>query len=43
MAENNTSVEYHLDETSDFESFKNEDIGDNESIVLDSDPDSMRY
>ena len=40
MAENNTNVEYNLDKNSDSESYKNEDIGDNESIVQDSDPDS---
>ena len=40
MAENNTSVEYNLDENSDSEGYKNEDKGDNESIVPDSDPDS---
>ena len=38
MAENNTIVEYNLDENSDSEGYKNEDIGDNESIVPDSDP-----
>ena len=36
----NTSVEYNLDENSDSEGYKNEDIGDNESIIPDSDPDS---
>ena len=40
MAENNTSLEYNLDENSDSESYMNEDIGDNESIVPDSDPNS---
>ena len=40
MAEINTNVEYNLDEKSDCEGYKNEDIGDNESIVPDSDPDS---
>ena len=40
MAENNTSVKYNLDENSDSEGYKNEDIGDNESIVPDSDPNS---
>ena len=40
MAENNTSVEYNLDENSDSEGYKNKDIVDNESIVPDSDPDS---
>ena len=40
MAENITGMEYNLDETSDSEGYKNEDIGDNESIVSDSDPDS---
>ena len=38
MAGNNTSVEYILDENSDSEGYKNEDKGDNESIVPDSDP-----
>ena len=37
MAENNNSVEYNLDENSESEGYKNEDIGDNESIVPDSD------
>ena len=40
MAENNTSVEYNLDENSDNECYKNEDIGNNESTVPDFDPDS---
>ena len=40
MSENNTSLEYNLDENSDGEGYKNEDIGVNESIVPDSDPDS---
>ena len=40
MAKNNTSVEYNFDENSDWEGYKNEDIGDNESKVPDSDPDS---
>ena len=40
MAANNTSVEYNLDENSDCEGYKNEDIGDNESTVPDSDPDT---
>ena len=40
MAENNTSVEYNLDESSDSEGYKNEDVEDNESVVPDSDPDS---
>ena len=39
LAENNTSVEHYLDEYSYNEGYKNEDIGDNESIVPDSDPD----
>ena len=39
MAENNTSVENNLDENSDCEGHKNEDIGDNESIVPAFDPD----
>ena len=33
MAENNTSVEYNLDENSASEGYKREDIGDNESTV----------
>ena len=42
MAENNTSIynRYNLDENSDSEGYENKDIGGNESIVLDSDPDS---
>ena len=40
MAENNTSAEYYLDANSDSEGCRNEDIGDNESIVPDSDPNS---
>ena len=40
MAENNTSVEYNLNENYDSEGYKNEDIEDNVSIVPDSDPDS---
>ena len=40
MVENNTSVEYNFDENSDCKSYKNADIGDNESVVPDSDPDS---
>ena len=40
MAENNTHVEYNLDENSDSEGYKNEDIRDNESIIPDSGPDS---
>ena len=40
IAENNTSAECNLDENSDREGYKNEGIGDNESIVPDSDPDS---
>ena len=43
MAENSTSVEFNLDENSDSEGYKNEDIGDNGSVVPDSDPDSFRY
>ena len=39
MVENNTSEEYNLDENSNSEGCKNEDIGDNESIVPDSGPD----
>ena len=41
MVENNTSVEYNLDENSDSEGYRNEDKGDNESIVPDSDPNSL--
>ena len=41
MAENSTSVEYNLDENSDSKGYKNEDIGDTESIVPDSDPDFL--
>ena len=33
MAENNARAECNLDENSDSEGYKNEDIGDNESIV----------
>ena len=33
-------MEYNLDENSDCEGYSNEDEGDNESIVLDSDPNS---
>ena len=40
MAENSTIVEYNLDKNSDSEGYKNEDMGDNESVVPDSDPDS---
>ena len=40
MAENNSSLEYNLDENSDSEGYKNEDIGNNESLVPDSDPNS---
>ena len=40
MAENNISVDYTLDEKSHSEGFKNEEIGDNESIVPDPDPNS---
>ena len=40
MAENNTSAEYNLDKNSDSEGYKNEEIGDNESIVPDCDPNS---
>ena len=43
MAENNTSVEYNLNENCDFEGYKNEDVGDNESIEPDSDPDSSDF
>ena len=41
MAENNTSVAYKFDESSDCEGYNNVDIGDNESLVPDSDPDSL--
>ena len=41
MAENNTSAEYNPNENFDFESHINEDIGDDESKVPDSDPDSL--
>ena len=41
MAENNTSMEYNLNENHDNEDYKNEDIGDNESIVPNSGPDSL--
>ena len=37
MAEIITSAEHNLDENSDGEGYKNEDIGYNESIVPDSD------
>ena len=37
MAENRTSTEYNHDGNSAIEGCKNKDIGDNESIVLDSD------
>ena len=40
MVQNITSVEYNLDENSDSEGNKNEDIGDNESIVPDFDHSS---
>ena len=40
MAENNTRVEYNLGVNSDIEGYKNEDIGDNESIVPHFDPNS---
>ena len=40
MAENKTSVQYSLDDNSDCRGYKNEDIGDNESKVPDSDLDS---
>ena len=39
MAENKC-VEYNLDENCDSEGYKNEDKGDNESKVPDSDSDS---
>ena len=38
MAENDTNVEYNFDEISDCESYQNEGMGDNETIVPDSDP-----
>ena len=38
MAESNTSVEYNLDENSDSEGYKNEDIGEIESIGPDFNP-----
>ena len=38
MAENNTGVEYNVDENSNSEDYKNEDIEDNGSVVPDSDP-----
>ena len=38
MAENKTSVEYNLDENSDSDGYKNDDIWDNGSVVPDSDP-----
>ena len=41
MVENNTGVEYNLDEKSDCEGYKNGDIGNNESTVLDFDPKSL--
>ena len=41
MAERNTSTEYNLDENSDSEGYRSEDIGDNESILPDSDPNSL--
>ena len=41
MAEYNTSAEYNCDETSDFEGYNNEDIGENESLGPDSNPDSL--
>ena len=43
MAENNTSAEYNLNESSDSKGYKNEDIRDNESIVPDSDPNSSEF
>ena len=39
MAKENTSVEYNLYENFDSEGYKNDDIGDTESIVPDSDQD----
>ena len=40
MAENNTSAEYNCDENSSNEGYQNEDMGDSESIVPDTDPTS---
>ena len=40
MAENNPRVAYNLDENFPNEGYKNEDIGDNESIGSNSDPSS---
>ena len=40
MAENNASVDFNLDENSDNKACRNENIGYNESIVPDSDPNS---
>ena len=43
MAESNTSVEYTPDENSDSEGYKSKDVGDNESIVPDSDIEDSSY
>ena len=40
IAENHTSAEYNFDENSDSEGYKNEDIGYNESIGPDPNPDT---
>ena len=40
MAGNNTSADYNLDKNSDSEGYKNEDIGDSESTVPNSEPNS---
>ena len=40
MAETNTNSEYNLDESSNCEGYKNEDIGDHKSIILHLVPDS---
>ena len=37
MAKTNTSMEHNLDENSDRKGYRNEDMGDNKSIILDSD------
>ena len=40
MAETLLMLKYNPEEDSEFEGYNNEDIGDNESIAPDSDPDS---
>ena len=40
MAEKNTRSEHNIDENSDFEGYNNKDVGDNESALPDSEPDS---